>query len=585
MDQTTSAQTPKQQVVEAIKNGTNMLVTVSRDPSVDQLSACIGLTLMLNKLNKHATAVYSGVTPSTLQFLQPEKTIETNTDSLRDFIISLDRSKADKLRYKVEDDVVKIFITPYRTSLSGDDLRFSQGDFNVDVVLALGVDQRDHLDEAIMGHGRILHDAKVLGISFGQVPSEVGSVNWHEPTASSLSEMLVSISESFQSGILDAQMSTAFLTGIVAETDRFKNDKTTPKVMTMSAQLMAAGANQQLIANELALPEKEPEPEPQPEPEAPEQPAPPSEPEVEQPHVPIAEREVVEEEHTDVPQESSTEDPLPPSPANEESSVIPSMPDVPSEQQEQTPPDVELPEVVEQPKVPEEQSLQDQASDDNEQSVSLHPESFEAPHDEIHIDEAGRFTDEETRKSRQKVIEPLTMGQPAGPKTNLSDYVFEDPAKVAAPVAEAPPEEPANPLMESVAQQQGDPSSPLFSDQAGSDNATAQTDYNVAPDVEDVVGLPEPITAPAEPEVKLPEAPTLDQLKMDEDAARNAVLSAVNSSPDPGPQSPIAALNAAPMPLDQPLIDPSTGVPPPPAVPPPMVQDPTRIDLPPPSQV
>ena len=46
--------------------------------------------------------------PSTL-ILQPADTLKKNTDSLRDFIISLDKSKADKLRYKVEDRVVKVF--------------------------------------------------------------------------------------------------------------------------------------------------------------------------------------------------------------------------------------------------------------------------------------------------------------------------------------------------------------------------------------------------------------------------------------------------------------------------------------------
>jgi hypothetical protein len=49
-------------------------------------------------------------------------------------------------------------------------------------------------------------------------------------------------------------MATAFLTGIVAETQRFSNTKTSPKVMTMAAQLMAAGANQQLIATKLEPP-------------------------------------------------------------------------------------------------------------------------------------------------------------------------------------------------------------------------------------------------------------------------------------------------------------------------------------------
>src|ERR1700759_5494405 len=158
-------QNPKQQVVERIKSATNILATVSTNPSVDQLAACIGFTLMLNKLGKHATAVFSGAVPSTLEFLQPEKTIEKNTDSLQDFIIPLDKSKADKLRYKVEDDVVRIFITPYRTSISQADLEFSQGDFNVDLVIALGVRQQEDLDQAITAHGRILHDATVASLT------------------------------------------------------------------------------------------------------------------------------------------------------------------------------------------------------------------------------------------------------------------------------------------------------------------------------------------------------------------------------------------------------------------------------------
>ncbi|MEM6997585.1 MAG: hypothetical protein AAF413_01605, partial [Patescibacteria group bacterium] len=251
-------QSPKQQIVDKLKGATNILVTVSNDPTVDQLASAIGLTLMLNKIGKHATAVYSGDTPNTLEFLKPEANLHKNTDSLQDFIISLDRAKADKLRYKVEDDVVKIFITPYKTSLSPDDLNFSQGDFNIDAVVALGVDQREHLDQAIVAHGRILHDATVMTIIAGPAASNIGSINWQDGEASSLAEMLVSISEAFQSGVLDEQMATAFLTGIVAQTERFKNPRTTPKVMTMAAQLMAAGANQQLIADSLDISEVAP---------------------------------------------------------------------------------------------------------------------------------------------------------------------------------------------------------------------------------------------------------------------------------------------------------------------------------------
>ncbi|HTE57501.1 MAG TPA: hypothetical protein VK694_02065 [Verrucomicrobiae bacterium] len=253
---------PKNQIAERIKEASNVLVTVSANPSVDQLSAAIGLTLLLNKLDKHASAVFSGQVPSTLEFLKPDETLEKNTDSLRDFIIALDKSKADKLRYKVEDTMVKIFITPYRTSIGQQDLEFSQGDFNVDVVIALGVHSREELDQAITAHGRILHDATVASINTNSEGADVGSMNWADAKASSLCEMVVSLAELVKANSLDAQMATALLTGIVAETDRFSNQKTTSVTMSASAKLMTAGANQQLVSSKLEQPEELPPAEP-----------------------------------------------------------------------------------------------------------------------------------------------------------------------------------------------------------------------------------------------------------------------------------------------------------------------------------
>lgn len=240
----------RSQLLERLQSANNILVTVSSNPSVDQLSAAIGLTLMLNKVDKQATAVFSGKVPSTIEFLQPEKTIEKNTDSLRDFIIALDKSKADKLRYKVEDSHVKIFITPYRTAISEKDLQFSQGDFNVEVVVALGVKDQKDLDRAITAHGRILHDATTISVTNGE-PGTVGSIDWDDPKASSLSEMVASLATELGVDSLDGQIATAFMTGIVSQTERFRNARTSPSTMSIASTLMAAGANQQLIATKL----------------------------------------------------------------------------------------------------------------------------------------------------------------------------------------------------------------------------------------------------------------------------------------------------------------------------------------------
>lgn len=258
--------TVKQKVVDKIKSSNNILVTVNANPSVDELSAALGLSLFINKLDKHATALFSGETPPAISFLEPEKTFENTIDSLRDFIIALDKSKADHLRYKVEGDVVRIFITPYRTTISEDDLDFSQGDYNVEMVIAIGAKEEADLDKALSAHGRILHDATVAVLSLDGEKSELGTLNWSSKAMSSYSEMVMGIVDGLKStkNLLDEQIATALLTGIVSATERFSNAKTNSKVMTVSAQLMSSGANQQLIAtkleeaNDIPAPDEEP---------------------------------------------------------------------------------------------------------------------------------------------------------------------------------------------------------------------------------------------------------------------------------------------------------------------------------------
>ena len=245
----------KQQVVEKIKEASKILVTVSDNPSVDALSAALGLTLLLDKQEKYATAIFSGETPPAIAFLEPQKTFDDTTDSLRDFIIALNKEKADHLRYTVEGDSVKIFITPYKTTINQNDLEFSQGDYNVELVVAIGVDSQENLDTALDNHGQILHDAAIITLTAGEQTSTLGGIDWHDADASSLSEMVAGLAEALKDdkkkSLIDTPIATALLTGIVAETERFSNEHTTSKVMTVAASLMAAGADQQLIATEL----------------------------------------------------------------------------------------------------------------------------------------------------------------------------------------------------------------------------------------------------------------------------------------------------------------------------------------------
>lgn len=242
-----------QKIVDKIKGSENILIAVSRDPSVDEIAAAVGLTLFLDGMQKHATAIYSGRTPDELAFLQPGETFEKTTDSLQDFIISLNKDKADHLRYKLEGDFVKVFITPYKTKITEEDLTFSHGDYNVDFVIAINVASVANLDEALREHGRIMHDASAVNITTGE-PGRFGEIEWSNPVASSLCEMITDLVFALQGSDekpLDRDVATALLTGIVAATDRFSNNRTNPDTLGIASKLMSMGADQQLITSNI----------------------------------------------------------------------------------------------------------------------------------------------------------------------------------------------------------------------------------------------------------------------------------------------------------------------------------------------
>ncbi|MDO4967230.1 MAG: hypothetical protein Q4E70_00460 [Candidatus Saccharibacteria bacterium] len=238
---------------EKIKACENILVALSNDPNVDEISAAIGLTMILNKLGKHVTAIYSGETPNTLEFLKPEETFEKDTNSLQDFIIALNKDKADHLRYKIEGDFVKVYITPYKTTITDKDLEFSQGDFNVDLVISIDVESGETLDAALSEYGRIMHDATAINITTNAA-GHFAELEWSDPSMSSCCEMIAKLGEELGLTDFDQPIATALLTGIVSATDRFSNARTTSDTMALSSKLMQAGADQQLISTNIMKP-------------------------------------------------------------------------------------------------------------------------------------------------------------------------------------------------------------------------------------------------------------------------------------------------------------------------------------------
>lgn len=238
------------QISEKIIASNNILVALNKNANVDELAAGIGLTMALDAAGKHATVIYSGRIPSVLEAIEPEKTLEKNTNSLRDFIIALKKEKADHLRYKVEGDYVRIFVAPYRTTLSQADLEFSHGEYNVDLVVGLNVANESELDSALEEYEKIKAKAELVNLTVVE-PQDFAQTVWTMTEASSVSQMVAMLLDATKEklGNLEKEAATVLLLGVMGATDRFATVKTDAKTMRAAAILMEAGADQQLIVN------------------------------------------------------------------------------------------------------------------------------------------------------------------------------------------------------------------------------------------------------------------------------------------------------------------------------------------------
>jgi len=244
--------TPKQQTSEAIRQAETIVILTGQHPSVDQVTAVMALAALLRKFEKKVTAIISDNPPASVQVLDLGA-IDRGLGGSRDFVLKLDVSKVevDKLRYEVEGSKLNVYLTPVKGSFAPSDVTFGYGEFHYDLAIVLGVPTRARIDRVFEQNSVSFETIPVVNLDFHRSNENYGAVNLIEPNASSLCEMLVALSESLQSGSIDGDIATALLMGIMASTDRFTAAHTSPKSLTVAAQMMAAGARQQAVVKAL----------------------------------------------------------------------------------------------------------------------------------------------------------------------------------------------------------------------------------------------------------------------------------------------------------------------------------------------
>jgi phosphoesterase RecJ-like protein len=190
-----------------------------------------------------------------LSFLPKYDKITPKLDARRNFIISLDTSKAKvaSFSYDFSKDGkrLNIYITPKEGAYEPKDVASENFSFGYDLICILDNPDLENLGLIYERNTDLFYNTPIINIDHNPSNEHYGEVNLVDITASSCCEILYSLIESLGSDFINDNVATCLLAGIISSTSSFQNPNTTPKSLTCAAQLVALGADQQKIVQNL----------------------------------------------------------------------------------------------------------------------------------------------------------------------------------------------------------------------------------------------------------------------------------------------------------------------------------------------
>ncbi len=243
----------EKQVVELLKRSNKILILPSSPPDGDSVGSAIALYMVLKKLGKQAIIVCNDSIPELLQFLPKIKAIENKILSGSDFIISIDSKNVEIADIKTvrENGKVNFVITPKNGRISESDIHFTEGEIDYDLIITVDTAELKQLRDFYEQNVEIFHQVPVINIDHHISNAHFGKINYVDIMASSTTELLLPLFETMAKEenieLIDEDIATLLLTGIITDTGSFQNANTTPKAFARAAQLIAYGARQQEI--------------------------------------------------------------------------------------------------------------------------------------------------------------------------------------------------------------------------------------------------------------------------------------------------------------------------------------------------
>lgn len=241
--------TSEEQFKKFLENSREILILIPENPSADAVGSAWALYYFLEKKGFLPTIAFSNNLSPKFSFLvRPERTL-TEISGARDFVLSFDtvRNKIIKIRHEEKDSRFNIYLTPQKGAIDPRDFSFILAKFKYDLIIVIDSPDLERLGKIYLANTDLFFEVPVVNIDHRSGNDNFGQINLIDVTASSCAEIIGKNLESIDPALIDKNIATCLLSGIIGATDSFQKKNTTPRSLLAASELMDKGADQQEI--------------------------------------------------------------------------------------------------------------------------------------------------------------------------------------------------------------------------------------------------------------------------------------------------------------------------------------------------
>lgn len=248
------ALSPHEQFFTALQRSKRPLIILKEMATIDDFTAAFGIASLLTKLEKPADIVSAGGrAPESLQFLAHAQPIKGDLPNIRSLTlkVNVEYAKVDELSYTVVDHELQIHITPKSGEWTEKDVAISTTSYRYDLIIAIGLADLKSLGPIYDKYADFLFHTPIINIDHSPANEHFGHMNLIDVTASAVSEVCFELFRRIDEQLVDADVATCFLAGMIAKTKSFRAPNVTPKTLEVAGALMAKGARRDEIVERL----------------------------------------------------------------------------------------------------------------------------------------------------------------------------------------------------------------------------------------------------------------------------------------------------------------------------------------------